>query len=95
VSFNAQIVQTALEYSKNAVALSITDDGSGFSLDEGAQKANHWGLKNVKDRAARLGGTYQIITANGQGTRIQVEVPASAPSGEKIRAKSTHPHSDR
>jgi nitrate/nitrite-specific signal transduction histidine kinase len=49
----------------------------------------------MKERADRLGANYQIITAIGQGTRIQVEVPASASSGEKIRAKSAHPHSDR
>jgi signal transduction histidine kinase/ligand-binding sensor domain-containing protein len=91
----ANQIRVALEYSKSAVALSITDDGSGFNLDEGVQKADHWGLKNMKERADRLGGTYQIITAIGRGTRIQVEVPASAPSGETIRAKSAHPHSDR
>jgi signal transduction histidine kinase/ligand-binding sensor domain-containing protein len=91
----ANHIRVALEYSKNAVALSITDDGSGFNLEEGVQKAGHWGLKNMQERAAQLGGTCQITTAIGQGTCVQVEVPASSPSGEKIRAKSAHPHSDR
>jgi two-component system, NarL family, sensor kinase len=34
----ANQIRVALEYSKNAVALLITDDGSGFNLHEGVQR---------------------------------------------------------
>ncbi|KAB8143516.1 GAF domain-containing sensor histidine kinase [Chloroflexia bacterium SDU3-3] len=52
--------------------LEISDDGAGFSPVE---KANSGlGLRGMRERAARLGGSIDIESAPGQGTCIRVEV---------------------
>jgi nitrate/nitrite-specific signal transduction histidine kinase len=57
------------------VVLEVEDDGQGFDLD--AVGSNHgMGLANMRDRAAELGGSMDIRSAPGQGTRVKVEVAA-------------------
>jgi len=61
--------------------LEIADDGHGF--DPAAPLVGaHQGLHNVADRTARLGGTLQIESRSGAGTRIIVEDTA------RIRTRS-------
>jgi len=57
------------------VALEIADDGAGFA--PGDSFPGHLGLRSMRERAARLGGTFQIESAPGQGTRIAVSVPSN------------------
>jgi len=57
------------------VALEIADDGAGF--DPGDSFPGHLGLRSMRERAARLGGTFQVESAPGQGTRIAVSVPTN------------------
>jgi signal transduction histidine kinase len=56
------------------LALDIGDDGVGF--DPAGEFPGHLGLRSMRERIARLGGTLVIDSAPGQGTRIQVRVPA-------------------
>ena len=42
--------------------------------------SGHFGLSNLRDRAAAVGGAAKIDSAPGKGTRIIVELPA--PEGE-------------
>ena len=63
------------------VRLMIEDNGRGF--DPGAPRGGeHQGLVNMRDRALHMGGTLQIDSAPGAGTRIIVRVPLS--TGERI-----------
>jgi ligand-binding sensor domain-containing protein/signal transduction histidine kinase len=52
--------------------LVIEDNGSGFAVKEG--KASRDGLKNMNGRLAALGGTCQIASQTGQGTRLVMKV---------------------
>jgi signal transduction histidine kinase len=58
----------------NELHMSVRDDGAG-----GADPARGSGLIGLKDRVDALGGTIEIDSAPGSGTRIEVELPV-APS---------------
>ncbi|MBA4138111.1 MAG: hypothetical protein C0518_12415 [Opitutus sp.] len=57
----------------HAVALAVTDDGVGFSPAPGAPTGH--GLGNMRARAAAMGGTLQIESAPGKGTRVLLTLP--------------------
>jgi len=60
-----------------AVVLAVQDDGAGF--EPGAGGPGH-GLGNMQARAAALGGTLEVISAPGKGTRVLLTLPVvSAP----------------
>ena len=61
------------------LALDIRDDGVGF--DPAGAFPGHLGLRSMRERAARLGGTLVIDSAPRRGTQIQVRVPMSAYAG--------------
>ncbi|HXG27177.1 MAG TPA: GAF domain-containing sensor histidine kinase [Candidatus Binatia bacterium] len=62
--------------------LSVFDDGRGF--DPAARLGSgHFGLANLRDRAAALGGTLRIDSQIGSGTRIIVTLPLSAPEADR------------
>src|SRR5262249_24176929 len=84
-------IRIALDYSARSLMLAISDDGRGFDLQEGLGKSGHWGLKNMNERAEKIGGTYKITAAVGQGTRIEIYVPlAPVWSLRNTRAKHAH-----
>ncbi|HYL40448.1 MAG TPA: GAF domain-containing sensor histidine kinase, partial [Candidatus Binatus sp.] len=61
------------------ITLAVEDDGRGF--DPTARRvAGHFGLSNLRDRAAAVGGDAKIESAPGKGTRIIVSLPI--PEGE-------------
>ena len=62
-----------LECGAGDIALEISDDGAGFDLSE--DFSGHLGLKSMRERVARLGGTLQIESAPGEGTRIHALIP--------------------
>lgn len=49
-----------------------------FPRKKDTGKTGHWGLKNMRERAARIGGTCKITTALGRGTHIEIGVPPSS-----------------
>jgi signal transduction histidine kinase len=55
------------------VALSVQDDGRGFDPAGVEQYAGH-GLQNMQERARALGADFEVTSAAGQGTRIDVRV---------------------
>jgi PAS domain S-box-containing protein len=59
-----------------AVVLDIRDDGLGFEPD--GAFPGHLGLRSMRERAARLGGSLSVGSAPGRGTSIQVRVPLEA-----------------
>jgi signal transduction histidine kinase/ligand-binding sensor domain-containing protein len=84
-------IRIALNYGASSLLLSISDDGRGFDFDEASKKSGHWGLKNMPERAALIGGTCKISSAPGEGTRIEVRVPlAPVSSLRNNRAKHAH-----
>jgi signal transduction histidine kinase len=53
--------------------LDVVDDGLGFNPKETGDTGG-MGLVTMRERAERLGGTLQIVSAPGEGTKVQVRV---------------------
>jgi signal transduction histidine kinase len=70
---HARHVGVELEVTTDRAILEVADDGVGF---EPALRGGHgFGLAGMRERAAKLGGTLQVASAPGAGTRVRVEVP--------------------
>ncbi len=54
------------------VGFSVEDDGAGF--DPETVERGH-GLTNLADRVAAVGGTLEIDSGNGHGTRVTASIP--------------------
>jgi len=58
--------------------LSIKDDGVGFVPGPGEEtQAGGFGMKTMRERAQTLGGSLRVISAPGQGTIVEVNLPYS------------------
>jgi signal transduction histidine kinase len=57
------------------VLLEIIDHGPGFQLGNILERNERLGLVGMRERAESLGGTFQIISATGQGTQVSVTLP--------------------
>ena len=59
---------------RNGMALlEVDDDGLGF--DATATAGTGQGLRNLRDRAASLGGEFSIDSVQGQGTTVRISIP--------------------
>jgi signal transduction histidine kinase len=55
------------------VVLEVGDDGVGFAAD--GAFPGHLGLRSMRERAERVGGTLGIESAPGRGTTVRARVP--------------------
>jgi signal transduction histidine kinase len=68
----ASFVEIRIELRSENIILDIKDNGTGFNI---ARKRNGIGLKNMRSRAAKLNGFFQIESKPKKGTHIFVECP--------------------
>lgn len=74
----ASHVQVIVEADEEAVAVRIVDDGHGFDpllLDRTGWP--RFGLQTMRERAQAIGGTFDVVSAPGEGTSIAVHVPVT------------------
>ena len=69
-------VDVRLDTDGDGVALEIGDDGLGF--DPRGEFPGHLGLRSMRERAEKAGGTFAVESAPGQGTHIRVRFPLAA-----------------
>ena len=64
--------------------LLVGDEGPGFDPDAVTQSGDfgHLGLAAMRERAGSLSGTMEVVSAPGQGTRIEVRLPVNAGTGD-------------
>jgi NarL family two-component system sensor histidine kinase LiaS len=70
---NANELEVYLKKSENHYQLRFVDDGDGFDMEE--KKSSGFGLRNIRERIAGLGGNVRIISFPDQGTSIEIRVP--------------------
>lgn len=58
----------------NSVHLTVRDNGRGFALEDTEQRFGH-GLRNMRDRAAAIGGELTIKGRLGKGTEVRLTFP--------------------
>jgi signal transduction histidine kinase len=71
----ARNVSVDLTGVSDGIALTIVDDGVGF--DVGAGWHSGLGLISVNERVEAIGGTFELRSSPGAGTRLEVRVPVS------------------
>jgi signal transduction histidine kinase len=69
---HAASADLTLGYAEGFVSLQIHDNGLGTDHSEGG-----FGLLGIRERVQLLGGTVTIETAEGQGYKMRVSIPAS------------------
>ena len=67
-------ITVKVDYRGEAVALAVQDNGTGFELDSGHRKPDHWGLDGMRERARHIGAEFAIQTEPGRGTTVEVVV---------------------
>jgi signal transduction histidine kinase len=69
----ASSVKIAMRCTPEGLTLDISDDGVGF--DPGGDFPGHLGLRSMRERAVRLGGTLEVESAPARGARIRARIP--------------------
>jgi signal transduction histidine kinase len=62
----------------NRVSMCIEDAGIGFDSTQLRSLPGHLGLTSMSERVQALGGTLEIESKPGKGTRVRVELVLSA-----------------
>jgi signal transduction histidine kinase len=70
----AKNIRINLKYSRESICLELWDDGMGFDL-ETARENGGMGLRGIEERVRKIGGSLEIETSSGMGTRLTVIVP--------------------
>jgi methyl-accepting chemotaxis protein len=71
---NAEEVRLTLQKSDGLLTVEVTDDGRGFARG-GADWHPGIGLASMEERTRLLGGTFEVASGAGLGTRIRAQFP--------------------
>ena len=66
-------------YQPDGTYLTVYDNGTGFNLPENLDSFacdGHYGLVGIQERVSNFGGSLHIHSTQGQGTQVEVFVPA-------------------
>ncbi|MET0247799.1 MAG: triple tyrosine motif-containing protein, partial [Sphingomonas sp.] len=76
----ASSIEMLVIWGSRRLSLSLRDDGVGIPatvLMQG-ERAGHFGLRGMRERAERIGGQLTVSSRNGGGTEIALIVPGGA-----------------
>jgi len=78
---HAKNVAISLVFQEDQLILGISDDGRGFNIDEVNERDietnSGFGLHSMRERVELLGGSFEIKTEIGKGTRLNIKIPLS------------------
>jgi signal transduction histidine kinase/ligand-binding sensor domain-containing protein len=87
----AKTVEVDIDYGKSGLRVVIRDDGRGLdpAILSIGNRAGHWGLPGMRERAESIGGKLKIASVRPHGTEVEVSLPAAiAFAKPKIRPRS-------
>lgn len=67
--------RVSLHQANGTLGIVVEDDGAGFDPEEVFSRSSLVGLAGVRERAQLLGGTLQVESGEGEGTRVRVTLP--------------------
>jgi signal transduction histidine kinase len=79
-------IDLSLERHNGHLHMHINDDGTGFDPD--GEFPGHLGLRSMRERMLAIGGTFELWSAPGQGTRIKVTAPTAAGGAAAAESRS-------
>jgi signal transduction histidine kinase len=62
----------------DSLVLKVTDDGIGFDTERTFSAPSGLGLSMIRERAESIGGSAEIRSMPGKGTRVKITVPTGA-----------------
>ena len=74
----ARNIEVELEYAADRFRVLVRDNGCGIDpqvVQFG--RDGHWGLCGMRERAERIGGKLRLWSRSGEGTEVELRVPAS------------------
>jgi signal transduction histidine kinase len=74
---HATSVKLHLDMAETYLRVNLEDNGRGFDVSKVDQSVG-MGLKMIEDRVKMLGGTFELDSDPGQGTRILFQIPVSS-----------------
>lgn len=69
----------SLELGDQQASLCISDDGQGFDTGILHEATPYFGLRGVRERLELVGGTLELDSIPGKGTRLTITVPRNPP----------------
>jgi two-component system sensor histidine kinase DegS len=67
-----------LDMGERLIRVSVEDNGRGFDPDtQSKEEAKKYGLPTLKDRIDKVGGSLDVESAAGEGTRIAFTIPTN------------------
>lgn len=75
---DARSASVSVVFSTDSTLVRVSDDGQGFAVPERMTElanAGHYGLMGIQERVDHLDGELRLISAPGQGTRVEVRIP--------------------
>ncbi len=73
----ATCVMVRLAVERDMLMLEVVDDGVGLDPTRADVATGHYGLAGMRERVAALGGTLEIHSQPGAGTRVVVRAPVA------------------
>ncbi len=70
----ATLLKINVDLTDDLIRVSVDDNGKGFDVD--SVQGQNLGLKLIRERTEMLGGTFEVDSAMGKGTRIMFSLPA-------------------
>lgn len=70
----ATLLKINVDLTDDLIRVSVDDNGKGFDID--SVQGQSLGLKLIRERTEMLGGTFEIDSAMGKGTRVLFSLPA-------------------
>ena len=71
----ASEVKLSLRQEPDAIVMTVQDNGIGIESWQEANRPGSHGLTIMRERAEAFGGTLQVRSVPGQGTKVQVSIP--------------------
>jgi signal transduction histidine kinase len=82
----ASQVDIRTTWAKEGIVIAVIDDGCGFdvtSFDNGLSSDCCFGLFSIRERLSYTGGSLNIDSQPGHGTRVSISMPYSIPEGDQ------------
>ena len=90
---SARRVRLTAEIGDGLLRVSVADDGRGLPAGAASSDKPGYGLRAMRERAARIGARFQVMGQVGGGTLVRVELPLAGhePEGTPSSASAASP----
>ncbi|MGO1506607.1 MAG: sensor histidine kinase [Microbacterium sp.] len=78
----ASRAEVSFDVAAGQVAMTVTDDGVGFSVTDAAVTSTSYGLSAMRSRLREFGGTLELRSAPREGTVLTATVPVERMRGD-------------